>query len=726
MKQGDIFFLPLGFFVVLWLGCTTESMQEYTGWQTYHGHTSGIKYSALAQVDTQNVHLLEPAWIYHTGDADTIHHSQIQCNPIIVNGVLYGVSAKMMLFALDAASGKEIWKFDPTDMPDSNVLSKDMYHVMINSRGITYWSDGKGDERIFFNAGSYTWAIDASTGKPIPSFGEGGAINLHTSLGRQVDDLFIVNTSPGIVYGDLLILGSRVDEQLPSAPGHIRAYDVRTGKQQWIFHTIPQPGEFGYDTWEDGNAWTYWGGANVWSGFTLDEKRGILFAPTGSAASDFYGGRRKGSNLFANCLLALDAATGKRIWHQQIIHHDLWDYDLSSPPVLATVKRDNKVIDAVALTTKTGYVYVFERATGNPLFDIVETPVDTVGATPGEAVWPTQPIPVLPKPFARNTLDISEINPFLPESERKALAAQLQQYRYGKPFIPPGFQPSILMPGFDGGGEWGGPAYDPQTGLLYVNANQMAWIMQMRQNPLPPEKNETMALAGMRLYGQHCLACHGADRKGTGNNPSLIGLEKTGNADTLHALIKNGRRMMPAFQHLSPLEIEAITTYIMQHKEAGQKQIRIKRTYQDSLNHMPYSIVGYKKFLASNGYPAIAPPWGTLTAIDLNSGAHMWNIPLGNYDELNPDGKIPTGTENYGGPVVTAGGLLFIGASRDGKFRAFHKGTGKLLLEYKLPVPAFATPSIYQMNGKQYIVIACGGGKLGTKSGDSYMAFTLP
>jgi len=379
-----------------------QRAKEYTTWNTYNGSKEGMKYSSLTQVDTSNVRQLQVAWTYNTGDADD-KGSQIQCNPIVVDGTLYGVGPQMKLFAIDALTGKEKWVFDVNKINDhdKNSLSN---HVMINSRGVAYWTDGKDDKRIFFTAGSNTFAIDAVTGKPIPTFGNEGSIDLHDDLGREVKDLYVVSTSPGIIYKNLIILGTRVDEAPPAAPGHIRAYDVVTGKLQWIFHTIPQPGEFGYETWEDKEAWKHIGAANTWSGFSLDEERGILFAPTGSAAYDFYGGKRKGSNLFANCLLALDAATGKRLWHFQFMHHDLWDKDLPTPPALITLTRDGKKVDAVAQTTKNGMVYVFERETGKPLFDIDEVPVDTVSELIGEKVWPTHPVPKKPAPFVRQTL----------------------------------------------------------------------------------------------------------------------------------------------------------------------------------------------------------------------------------------------------------------------------------------------------------------------------------
>jgi quinoprotein glucose dehydrogenase len=714
--------VPLFCFVLL-ISCD-KSEKEYKSWEVYNGGKDAMKYSSLTQIDTGNVSQLQVAWTYHTGDADS-SGSQIQCNPIMVEGVLYGVGPQMTLFAVNAMTGKAKWVFDPYSKAatDMNPMSQ---HIMINSRGVAYWTDGKHNKRIFFTAGSYTYAIDAHTGKPIPSFGINGSIDLHEGLDRDVKDLFVVNTSPGIIYKNLIILGTRVDEAPPSAPGHIRAFDVITGKLKWIFHTIPQPGEPGYETWEDKDAWKHMGGANTWSGFSLDEKRGIVFAPTGSAAYDFYGGKRKGANLYANCLLALDAATGKLIWHFQLVHHDLWDKDLPSPPALITVTKDGKQIDAVAQTTKNGMVYVFERETGKPIFDIVETPVDTTTDLKGEKVWPTQPIPQKPAPFVRQHLTNDDINPYLSDSLKELLTNNLKSFRHDHMYTPPGKTPSIIFPGFDGGGEWGGPAFDPQTGILYVNANEMPWIMEMRENKTEQPKKESWLQAGERPYKQHCSTCHGFDRKGTGNNPTLINIQSKYKKDEFLTLVNSGRRMMPAFQHISDNDKHAIASFVLDLKQDQKKEFSGGEVKFDSANFMPYKMTGYTKFLSPEGYPAISPPWGTLNAINLNTGEFVWKTTLGEYAELKAKGIPPTGTENYGGPVVTAGGLVFIGASRDGKLRAFNKANGKLLWEYILPAPAFATPAVYELNGKQYLVIACGGGKLGTKSGDAYIAFVLP
>jgi quinoprotein glucose dehydrogenase len=710
------------FLILFILSACKKSSPEYTTWQVTGGSKENIRYSTLSQINTSNVHQLQVAWVYHTNDADTVNKSQIQCNPIIIDGVLYGTTPQLVVFALDATTGKELWRFDPKseqfkDFPATRF-------IMNNNRGVTFWQEGD-DKRILMVAGNFLYAIRASDGSRISSFGKNGVIDLKKGLDRNVDELYVTSTSPGIIYKNLFIIGSRVSEGSDAAPGHIRAYDVKTGEQVWIFHTIPHPGEFGYSTWEDSLAYQRIGGANAWAGFSLDEERGIVYVPTGSAAFDFYGGKRKGSNLFANSVLALNAATGKRIWHFQTIHHDIWDFDLPTAPALVTLKKGWRTINAVAQPTKTGFVFLFDRETGEPIYPIEEVAVSTDSHLKGEKLWPTQAKPTLPEPFMRQTMTEEDLNDLVPDSSYQELKSRFKQFRSGGMFIPQSTQGIIMFPGLDGGAEWGGPAFDPETGLLYINSNEMPWAITMKEVDLSNAAAENYGIAGKRLYNQNCLACHGPDLKGSGNNPGITNASEKYTSKTLIDLIRSGRRMMPAITHLKQEELEAISAYVINNETKLKERFPLEPVEIDSFRYLPYTITGYNKFLTREGYAGIKPPWGTLNAIDLNSGKLVWKIPLGEYPEFKDKGII-TGTENYGGPAVTAGGLVFIGATRDDKFRVFDKTNGKLLWETTLPAAAFATPAVYEVNGKQFIVIACGGGKLGTKSGDAYVAFSLP
>ncbi|MEO6313701.1 MAG: PQQ-binding-like beta-propeller repeat protein [Chitinophagaceae bacterium] len=704
-------------------GCKSGAAKEYTSWPQYKGSNENIHYSSLTQVDTTNVQQLQVAWEYHTGDADTANHSQIQCNPIIVEGIMYGVSPRLKLVAVDARTGKEKWQFSPFD---SLVGNKRSFFNMNNARGVAYWSDGAADKRIFYTAGSDLFCVNATTGKTITDFGSNGKIDLHNDLDRDVKDLFVTATSPPIIFNDLLIIGSRVDEGQHAAPGHIRAYDTRTGKRSWIFHTIPHPGEYGYDSWADTSAYKYVGGANTWSGFSLDKKRGIVFACTGSASYDFFGGKRIGNNLFGNCILALDAATGKRIWHFQSVHHDVWDRDIPSPPALVTITKEGKKIDAVAVTTKSGFIFVLERETGKPVYDIEEKPVPTRTDLTGEILSPTQPVPVKPAPFMRQLVTEKDINPLLPDSSYQEVKKRLAGYRSDNMFNAPSIQGTVVFPGLDGGAEWGGPTFDLQTGILYINANEMAWIIQAVPVPAKTVSSENYLQAGQRLYQVNCMTCHGPERKGAGNYPSLVNINRKYTGAALDTLLQSGRRMMPAFRQLNATERKAIASFVLDNNDKVKKYIDSNKQDIDAPFTVGYTITGYNKFLSKEGYPAISPPWGTLNAVNLNTGEYVWKKVFGNDPEFSMGSKTPTGAENYGASVVTAGGLLFIAASKDGKFRAFNKASGALLWEVALPAPGYATPAIYELDGKQYIVIACGGGKMKTTSGDSYVAFALP
>jgi quinoprotein glucose dehydrogenase len=716
----------LSFSTILLMGlclnaCKDRSAPDYSNWSIAGGNSYNDKYSELTQIDTDNVKNLQVAWTYHAGDADTAAKSQIQCNAIVVNGVLYGTSPALTLFAIDAATGKQKWQYKTVIKIIEG--SKAGHFNMNNNRGVTYWTDGKDDDRIFYVTGEFLQAVDAKTGKLIDGFGNHGKVDLHKGLGDNAADLFVTATSPGTIYKDLFITGTRVSESMDAAPGYVRAYDVRTGAIRWTFHTIPQPGEPGYESWEDKNAWKLTGGVNNWMGMTIDQKRGIAYIPLGSASTDFYGGKRRGNDLYADCLIAVEAATGKLLWHFQYVHHDTWDRDPSSAPVLVTVKHNGQKIDAVAQTTKQGFVFMFDRVTGKSIFPVDEVPVDTVTELVGEKLSPTQPIPELPKPFMRESFTEKDINPYLPDSSKQNLKRQLATYHTGHIFTPQSKEGTIIFPGFDGGAEWGGPSVDPNTGILYVNSSEMAWILKMYDIKQGATSAENYGQAGQRLFRQNCMMCHGKDLKGGGNYPSLIGIGKKLDEDSFISFINAGRRMMPAFHHLPQEEKEAIASYVLNLPAEQKKPFAEQLSEKQKFRNIPYTISGYDKFETANGLPALAPPWGTLTAIDLNTGQFVWRDTLGN-DKRFP-GVKNTGTENYGGSAITKSGLLFIGATSDGMFRAFNKNTGKLLWQFKLPNAAFATPSVYEVNGKEYVVIACGGGKLGTQSGDSYVAFAL-
>jgi quinoprotein glucose dehydrogenase len=678
---------------------------DFREWRIFGGDPDNTHYSTLSQIDRRNVQRLEIAWVHDTGDA--FPNSEMQCNPIIIDGVLFATTPKLRAIALDAATGKEIWSFNAD--PARKNFGK------MRNRGVTYWAEGE-DKRIFFVYRHFLYALDARTGKPVGGFGENGRVDLREGLGRDPREVTITVSSPGVVYKDLLLMGSLVSEALPSAPGHIRAFDVRTGKQRWIFRTIPAPGEFGYDTWPP-DAHQYIGGANNWSGLTIDQRRGLAFVPTGSAAFDFYGANRHGDNLFANTLLCLDAATGRRVWHYQVVRHDVWDRDLPAAPALVTVRRGGRSVDAVAQITKSGHVFVFERATGKPLFLIREHNV-SASDVDGELLAKTQPLPVLPPPFSRQMLTEDMLTTRTPEANRAAREA-FSKLRSKGQFEPPSREGTIIFPGFDGGAEWGGAAFDPSTGLFYVNANEMAWILRLVPRPAAKERP-----SGRSLYEENCAGCHRSDLRGSPPEfPALTTLADRFERNEVQTLIRAGAGRMPGFSSLGNDAIRAITHYVLTGQDveaaagpAGASPLALK-----------YGIDGYNRFVDSEGYPAIRPPWGTLNAIDLNRGRIVWRIPLGEYPTLASQGMKDTGSENYGGAVVTAGGLLFIGATNyDKKFRAFDKATGKLLWESMLPAAGNATPATYEVNGRQYVVIAAGGGKWGAPSGGAYVAFALP
>ena len=675
-------------------------------WRVTGGEPGNSRYSRLDQINRGNVARLRVAWTHHTDDMPPSGHSEIQATPIVVDGVLYTTTPVLAAIALRADSGTLIWRFDPfANRPRES-------HV---NRGVAYWADGN-ERRIFFTAGRRLYALDARTGNPIRAFGDSGSVDLAQGLGRDLGNAYLVATSPGAIYEDLLIQGTRVGEEEGAAPGDIRAYDVRTGAIRWTFHTIPRPGEFGYETWP-ADAWKTAGGANSWAGMTVDVRRGVVYVPTGSATPDFYGGDRAGANLFASSLLALDARTGKRLWHFQSVHHDIWDRDLPAAPNLLTLTSAGRRVDAVAQITKSGFVYVFDRESGRPLFPVEERAVPA-SELRGEQAWPTQPFPAKPAPFARQVMSEEDLTTLTAGAHAAALA-RFHSFRPNALFTPPSREGSIVLPGFDGGGEWGGAAVDRETGALYVNASDVPWVAAMRESvTIPPS---TSPRIGGAVYAGLCASCHGSDRRGHDRAPSLVGVGARLSAEQIVELLNYGRGFMPSFANLPRNEKAAVIAYVLGKPRVELPDVAVRRAETRS----PYEFAGYERWRDTNGFPAIKPPWGTLSAIDLNTGEYRWRIPLGQHPALS-SGGVPTGTEQYGGPIVTAGGLVFIAATQDAKFRAFDKATGRLLWETTLPAAGYATPSTFAVRGRQYVVVAAGGGKLRTKSGDAYVAFALP
>ncbi len=711
--------------MLLLLACSDAKKEnQYNSWEVYGGDNGRTHYSALNQVDTINVKNLQVAWVYHTYDAN--NSSQIQVNPIIVGNTLYGVSPQLVLFAVDAATGDEKWTFNP-GAAESGATEGEKLSINV-CRGVTYFKDDINGECIYYTAGLSLYCINAVTGKKIIAFGNNGAVDLHDGLDRYVKDLYVTSTTPGTIYKDLIIVGTRVAEEAGAAPGHIRAYDVHTGAIRWIFHTIPLPGETGYESWDDKEAYLHAGGVNAWAGFCLDEEKGIVFAPIGSATYDFYGGKRKGNNLYANCVLALQAETGKRIWHFQTVHHDVWDRDPPAAPMLVTITKDGKKRDAIAQVTKSGFLFLLDKETGNPVYPIVETPMPATSELEGEKLAATQPVPSFIEPFCKQTFTEADLNTLVPDSSYQDIKKRFAGFNKGSYYTPPSAKGTLLFPGTLGGAEWGGPAFDPTSGILYVNSNQTANVITMAavQKDDGPATNKTKLQAGIALYRSTCVGCHGTNREGSGVYPSLIGVNKTYTEEAFISLLNSGRRMMPAFKQLSDGEKGAIASFILDIKAGHNVPYIDDAKPKDENTIVPYMATGYNRFLTKEGYPANMPPWGTLTALNLNTGKIIWKDTLGDYPEFKARG-IHTGSDNFGGPVVTAGGLLFIAATKDAKFRAYNKRTGQLVWEADLPAAGFATPSVYQVNGRQYIVIACGGGgKAKAKTGDAYVAFALP
>lgn len=684
----------------LWLSaCATGRDVD---WRAYGGPL-GDRYSKLAQINRRSISGLKEVWRFETG------RGGLQTSPLVVGRVLYGYTPTQNVFALDGASGKLLWTFDP----GSPFLQP--------ARGFAYWTDGKA-KRLFASHAAELLALDPDHGTLVSSFGDKGRVDLRQGLGRDPKLQAAYLTTPGVIYRDLIILGFRTAETKPAAPGAIRAYDVRTGKLRWTFNLVPRPGEPGAETWPKG-AWKTAGGANNWAGMAIDARRGIVFVPTGSAASDFYGADRRGDDLYANSLVALEAATGRRLWHFQAVHHDIWDMDFPAPPVLITVTHGGRRVDAVAQTTKHGFVFVFDRATGKPLFPIEERPVPQ-SDVPGESASLTQPFALKPAPYVRQGLTEDMLTRRTPQAHA-AVAAEFKTLRNKGLFTPLAVgAKTVVFPGFDGGAEWGGPGVDRPRGVLYVNAHE--WVSV---SSLAPVGVKVSASRGEALYARQCAACHGGHLEGSPPQfPPLIGLPSRMNAEQTMAMVRDGGGRMPGFPQIAGDELKALVAFVRGEQEPGVAEAREAQPPGGADDRLPYTFTGYGKFTDPDGYPAIEPPWGTLNAIDLNTGEFLWRVPLGQHPILAAQGLKDTGSENYGGPVVTAGGVVIIGATVwDRKIRGFDSRTGRKLWEADLPYAGVATPITYSIAGRQYVVIATSGARDPKgPQGSAYVAFALP
>jgi quinoprotein glucose dehydrogenase len=658
--------------------------QTFLTWERSHGDNGGMRYSALRQINRANVTNLQVAWIYHSQDKG----NALECNPIIVRDMMFTPTPGDFVAAVNAATGAELWRFKPEGRPAF--------------RGLIYWPGGDGaGERVMFCAGKFLYALDPKSGQPIADFGDGGKV----LLPGVAQGGFGAATAAPVIFKKIIIV--------PGFEKDVWGFDVASGRLLWTFHTVPHPGEFGYDTWDKTESY----GANAWAGMALDEKRGIAFISTASPKPNFNGVRHRGQNLFANCVVALDARTGERLWHFQEIRHDIWDLDVSGPPSLATITREGRRIDVVAATTKIGNTLLLDRTSGKPIFPfrLRRAPTSDV---PGEQTWPYQPDPELPENFSK--LQFTEADLTTRTEEASEYARSLFKSMRTGWFLPCAEGRPTLYFDVDGGAEWTGACVDAETGRLYVTANHIGWAISLFRDDDPPYDAKAPRTPGQKIFETTCASCHGTNRLGIGLYPPLRGLRHRLSQDSIIKQIRDGKNAMPANPQLSAEQLKALVDFLLlRDRPEPAAAARTERPI--------YSFAGYPRFYDQEGYPANKPPWGTINCIDLNTGKLVWKKPLGQYPELAAKGMPVTGTENYGGAIVTAGGLLFCSGTRDNKIRAFDKTTGEELWAATLPWAGSAAPATYQIDGRQYVVVpATGVLHLGTPRGDAWVAFALP